>query len=284
MKLIRFGEKGNEKPGILDSENRRLDLSLFFKDWDSDFFEHNGLEKLQDVLALNGSSLPVVSPDIRWSACVARPYKIIGIGLNFSDHARESGMEIPKEPIVFMKATNTINGPFDDVIIPKGSEKTDWEVELGIIIKKECSYLTSPDEAAACIAGYCISNDVSERAFQLERGGQWDKGKSSLTFNPVGPWMATSDEINDVLNLAMELKVNGSVMQRGNTSTMIFDVYYLVWYLSQFMTLEAGDVITTGTPPGVGLGMKPPRYLKGGDIVELSIEQLGSQLQKFVNA
>ena len=284
MKLIRFGEKGKEKPGILDSENRRLDLSLFFKDWDSDFFEHNGLEKLQDVLALNGSSLPVVSPDIRWSACVARPYKIIGIGLNFSDHARESGMEIPKEPIVFMKATNTINGPFDDVIIPKGSEKTDWEVELGIIIKKETAYLASPESAAACIAGYCISNDVSERAFQLERGGQWDKGKSSLTFNPVGPWMSTTDEIDDVLNLAMELKVNGAVMQRGNTSTMIFDVYYLVWYLSQFMTLEAGDVITTGTPPGVGLGMKPPRYLKAGDIVELSIEQLGSQLQKFVNA
>ena len=193
-------------------------------------------------------------------------------------------MEIPKEPIVFMKATNTINGPFDDVIIPKGSEKTDWEVELGIVIKKETSYLSSPDEAAACIAGYCISNDVSERAFQLERGGQWDKGKSSLTFNPVGPWMATTDEIDNVLNLAMELKVNGAVMQRGNTSTMIFDVYYLVWYLSQFMTLEAGDVITTGTPPGVGLGMKPARYLKAGDIVELSIEQLGSQLQKFVNA
>ena len=284
MKLIRFGEKGKEKPGIIDSENRRLDLSLFFKDWDSDFFEHNGLEKLQDVLALNGSSLPVISPEIRWGACVARPYKIIGIGLNFSDHARESGMEIPKEPIVFMKATNTINGPYDDVLIPKGSEKTDWEVELAIIIKKECSYLTSPHKAAACIAGYCISNDVSERAFQLERGGQWDKGKSSLTFNPVGPWMSTADEIDDVLNLAMELKVNGAVMQRGNTSTMIFDVYYLVWYLSQFMTLEAGDVITTGTPPGVGLGMKPPRYLKAGDIVELSIEQLGSQLQKFVNA
>jgi 2,4-didehydro-3-deoxy-L-rhamnonate hydrolase len=284
MKLIRYGEKGNEKPGILDSQNKRLDLSLFFKDWDNDFFENNGLEKLRNVLALNEPSLPVVSPDIRWGACVARPYKIIGIGLNYSDHARESGMEIPKEPIVFMKATNTINGPYDDVLIPKGSEKTDWEVELGIIIRKEAAYLSSPEEAAGFIAGYCISNDVSERAFQLERGGQWVKGKSCLTFNPVGPWMVTADEIADVSNLRMELKVNGNLMQQGNTSTMIFDAYYLVWYLSQFMTLEAGDVITTGTPPGVGLGMKPPRYLKAGDVVELSIEQLGSQLQKFVNA
>jgi 2,4-didehydro-3-deoxy-L-rhamnonate hydrolase len=282
MRLIRFGEKGNEKPGIIDRDNSRYDLSGFFGDWDSNFFEHNGLEKLKEVLNSKKSSLPVVPAEIRLGACVARPYKIIGIGLNYSDHARESGMEIPKEPIVFMKATNTINGPYDDVIIPKGSEKTDWEVELGIIVKKEAAYLSSPDEAADYIAGYCISHDVSERAFQLERSGQWVKGKSSLTFNPVGPWMVTTDEIADVSNLSMELKVNGTLMQHGNTNTMIFDVNYLVWYLSQFLTLEAGDVITTGTPPGVGLGMKPPRYLKAGDVVELSIEQLGNQRQKFI--
>ena len=284
MKLIRFGEKGNEKPGIIDANNTRYDLSGYFTDWDSNFFEQNGLEKLKELIDLKKASLPVVDDEIRLGACVARPYKIIGIGLNYSDHARESGMEIPKEPIVFMKATNTINGPYDEVIIPKGSEKTDWEVELGIIIKKETTYLSSPDEAAASIAGYCVSNDVSERAFQLERGGQWVKGKSCITFNPLGPWMVTPDEISDVTNLSMNLMVNGTLRQHGNTSTMIFDVYYLVWYLSQFMTLEAGDVITTGTPPGVGLGMKSPQYLKAGDVVELSIEQLGNQRLRFINA
>lgn len=284
MKLIRFGEKGKEKPGILDEVGARLDLSGYFKDWDNDFFEQNGLEKVKEVLNENKSSLPIVPSEARWGSCVARPYKIIGIGLNYSDHAKESGMEIPKEPIAFMKATNTISGPYDDVAIPKNSEKTDWEVELGIIIKTETAYLSSPAESAAHIAGYCISHDVSERAFQLERGGQWMKGKSCPTFNPVGPWMITTDEINDVSNLSMELKVNDKLMQKGNTSTMIFDVYYLVWYLSQFMTLEAGDVISTGTPPGVGLGMKPPKYLKAGDVVELSIAQLGYQKQKFINA
>jgi 2,4-diketo-3-deoxy-L-fuconate hydrolase len=284
MKLIRFGEKGKEKPGIADADNNRFDLSGYFFDWDSNFFEQNGLEKLQEVINLKKSTLSLVPKETRWGSCIARPYKIIGIGLNYSDHAKESGMEIPKEPIVFMKATNTINGPYDEVIIPKGSEKTDWEVELGIIIKKETAYLSSSADAANCIAGYCISHDVSERAFQLERGGQWIKGKSCATFNPIGPWMATTDEIKDVSNLSMELKVNGIQMQKGNTNTMIFDVYYLVWYLSQFLTLEAGDVITTGTPPGVGLGMKPPRYLKAGDVVELSIEELGSQQQKFINA
>lgn len=284
MKLIRFGEKGNEKPGIIDENNNRLDLSRYFNDWDSSFFEQNGLEKLKDLLALKKGTLPLVSATERWGSCVSRPYKIIGIGLNYSDHAKESGMEIPKEPIVFMKATNTINGPYDDVIIPKGSDKTDWEVELGIIIKKETNNLASPAEAAGSIAGYCISHDVSERAFQLERGGQWMKGKSCATFNPIGPWMLTTDEIEDVSNLAMNLKVNGLQMQEGNTKTMIFDVCYLVWYLSQFLILEAGDVISTGTPPGVGFGMKPPRYLKAGDVVELSIEKLGVQQQKFINA
>lgn len=284
MKLIRFGEKGNEKPGILDTDNNRFDLSDYFTDWDSNFFEQNGLNKLNEVINQKKSTFQLIPEEVRWGPCVARPYKIIGIGLNYSDHAKESAMEIPKEPIVFMKATNTLNGPYDDVIIPKGSEKTDWEVELGIIIKKETAYLASPADAAGSIAGYCISHDVSERAFQLERGGQWMKGKSCITFNPIGPWMATTNEVKNVLNLSMELNVNGSRMQKGNTNTMIFNVYHLVWYLSQFLTLEAGDLITTGTPPGVGLGMKPPQYLKAGDVVELSIEGLGSQKQKFINA
>jgi len=225
-----------------------------------------------------------VPADVRWGAPIARPGKVIGIGLNYSDHAAESNMPIPTEPIVFLKGTNTVCGPNDQILIPRGSLKTDWEVELGVIIGRDTRYLASPDEAKAAIGGYCISHDVSERHYQLERGGQWTKGKSADNFNPLGPWFATADEIADVRNLAMNLEVNGQRKQTGNTAKMIFDVYFLVHYLSQFMTLEAGDVITTGTPPGVGLGQKPPHYLKAGDIVTMTIAGLGSQKSECVDA
>ncbi len=283
MKLIRFGKEKNEKPGILNEQNERLDLSDFFDDWNSDFFASDGLEKLQQLLS-SGQKFSTVSSDERWGPCVARPYKIICIGLNYSDHAAESGMKIPEEPIIFMKATNTIVGPYDTVYIPKNSTKTDWEVELAVIVGKEASYLNSIQESKNYIAGYCISHDVSERAFQLERGGQWTKGKSCKSFNPLGPFMATADEVPSVNNLVMELKVNDLIMQRGNTDKMIFNVDFIVWYLSQFMVLEPGDVISTGTPPGVGMGKNPPVYLKHGDVVELKIEGLGSQRQTFIKS
>lgn len=283
MKLIRFGEPGNEKPGIMDANNRRKDLSEKFKDWDREFFQKGGINELKKILP-ELSGLPDVPESARWASCVARPGKVICIGLNYSDHAQESGMPIPEEPIVFQKGANTVVGPYDPIIIPRKSEKTDWEVELGVVIAKDARYLNSIDEAKEYIAGYCISNDVSERAFQLERGGQWTKGKSCDNFNPLGPFLVTPDEIDDVHNLPMWLSVNGVPTQNGNTRSMIFDCYYLVHYLSQFMTLEAGDLISTGTPPGVGLGMKPPRYLKAGDVVELSIEGLGSQKQVCINA
>ncbi|MDX2190794.1 MAG: fumarylacetoacetate hydrolase family protein [Bacteroidota bacterium] len=283
MKLVRFGETGTEKPGVL-IDGKRYDVSSYFTDWNSHFFQNNGLKKLQELISEKKHSLIEVPSNVRWGACVARPWKVICIGLNYSDHAKESGMPIPIEPIIFMKASNTVVGPFDDVKIPRGSQKTDWEVELGIVIGKEARYLNSIEDAVAHIAGYCISHDVSERYFQLERGGQWTKGKSCDTFNPIGPWMATCDEIKDINNLKMNLLVNGEVKQNGSTSTMIFDVKYIVHYLSQFMTLEAGDIISTGTPPGVGFGQKPPQYLKAGDVVELSIEGLGTQKQKFINA
>lgn len=282
MKLIRFGEPGAEKPGVL-TNGKRLDLSGYFTDWDRKFFNTGGLDRLSELLE-GGTELPEVPEDSRWGACVARPGKVICIGLNYSDHAAESGMAIPEEPIIFQKGANTVVGPYDDILIPRGSEKTDWEVELGIVIGKDARYLASPEEARAYIGGYCISHDVSERAFQLERGGQWTKGKSCDTFNPLGPWMATPDELGDVHNLKMSLSVNGESKQNGNTSTMVFDCFTVVHYLSQFMTLEAGDLISTGTPPGVGLGMKPPQYLRAGDTVELSIEGLGSQKQVCENA
>lgn len=283
MKLIRFGEEKNEKPGILNDQNERIDLSEHFKDWSSEFFASDGLNKLKTLLS-SKQSFPKVPETERWGSCVARPYKIVCVGLNYSDHAQESGMPIPAEPIIFMKATNTITGPYDNVFIPKNSTKTDWEVELGVIIGKEASYLDSVENANEYIAGYCISHDVSERAFQLERGGQWTKGKSCKSFNPLGPFMLTAEELPFVNNLEMELKVNGMLMQKGNTNKMIFDVAYIVWYLSQFMVLEPGDVITTGTPPGVGMGKNPAIYLKEGDVVELQIEQLGSQRQTFVQS
>ena len=278
MRLIRFGDAGNEMPGIMDEKNQRRDLSKLFKDWDRDFFSGGGVTTLFDKVK-DLSRFPVVNNDVRWASCVPRPGKVICIGLNYSDHAAESGMPIPTEPIVFQKGANTVIGPYDDILIPRKSEKTDWEVELGIVIGKDTRYLENIEDAASCIAGYCISHDVSERAFQLERGGQWTKGKSCDNFNPLGPWLVTPDEIADVHNLPMNLHVNGERMQLGNTRHMIFNCWYLVHYLSQFMTLEAGDLISSGTPPGVGLGMKPPRYLKAGDTVSLSIEGLGTQQQ-----
>lgn len=281
MKLIRFGDARQEKPGVLNEHQERLDLSAYFKDWDANFFESNGLEDLKALLR-KPSDLPKAPRAARWGSCVARPHKLICIGLNYSDHAEESGMKIPEEPIVFMKASNTVVGPYDNVLIPKNSSKTDWEVELAAVIKKEASYLASREEAKEYIAGYCIAHDVSERSFQLERGGQWTKGKSCKTFNPLGPFLAVDEALN-VNNLKMELKVNDRIMQRGNTNKMIFSAEYIIHYLSQFMVLEAGDVICTGTPPGVGMGQKPPVYLKHGDVAELSIEGLGNQKQTFVN-
>lgn len=282
MKLLRFGNLRNEKPGVL-IDGKRKDLSAHFQDWDRSFFQQDGIEKLKEILK-NSSNLPDVAEDVRWGSCVARPGKVLCIGLNYSNHALESSMPIPTEPIVFQKGSNTVVGPYDDIIIPRGSQKTDWEIELGIVIGKDTRYLSSVEEAADYIAGYCISNDVSERAFQLERGGQWTKGKSCDNFNPLGPFLVTKDEIQDVQNLSMILSVNGQQRQNGSTQRMIFDCYFLVHYLSQFMTLEAGDLISTGSPPGVGMGMKPPQYLKEGDVVELSIEGLGSQKQLCVNA
>jgi len=283
MRLIRFGEPENEKPGLLDGNGKRKDLSAIFKDWDFAFFKHDGMRKLRDHLD-NISLFPDVPDQVRWASCVARPGKVLCVGLNYSDHAVESGMPVPEEPIIFQKGSNTVVGPYDPVLIPRKSTKTDWEVELGVVIGKEARYLASGEEAKECIAGYCISHDVSERAFQLERGGQWTKGKSCDNFNPLGPFLLTCDEMENVQHLSMSLFVNGKQMQKGNTKNMIFDCLYLVQYLSQFMTLEPGDLISTGTPPGVGLGMKPARYLREGDSVELMIENLGTQKQVCINA
>ncbi len=278
MKLIRFGDIGQEKPGILGDDGKRYDCSAQFSDWDRDFFNQHSLSEIKT------DGLAEVAESERWGACVARPGKVLCVGLNYSDHAEESGMPIPEEPILFMKGSNTVVGPFDDVQIPRGSEKTDWEVELGIVIGKDARYLDSKEDAINHIAGYCISHDVSERAYQLERGGQWCKGKSCDTFNPLGPFLLSADACADVNNLSMSLSVNGEQRQSGNTQTMIFDCAHIVHYCSQFMTLEAGDVISTGTPPGVGLGMKPPQYLKAGDEITLSIDGLGEQKQRCISA
>ncbi|MBA2113846.1 fumarylacetoacetate hydrolase family protein [Bremerella alba] len=283
MKLIQFGPYGKEKPGLLTEAGVRKDLSSKLARYDREFFNQGGLAQLAE-LKDSLDSLPTVADDVRWGAPIARPGKVICIGLNYADHAEESGMEVPTEPIIFFKGSNTVVGPYDEIQIPRKSEKTDWEVELGIVIGKDARYLESESDAAQYIAGYCISHDVSERHFQLERGGQWVKGKSCDTFNPVGPFVTTCDEITDVDNLAMELDVNGERMQTGNTKTMVFKPNYLVYYLSQFMTLEAGDLISTGTPPGVGLGMNPPKFLKTTDKIRLSIEGLGEQRQTCVDA
>ncbi len=281
MKLLRFGEKGNEKPGVL-LQGKKKDCSQEFSDWNRDFFLDDGLGKLERFLKIKGAQLPDIPESERLASCIARPGMIMCIGLNYSDHAKESNMALPAEPIIFGKASNTINGPFDDVCIPKNGDKTDYEIELGVVLKQDVSYLVNEEEAARAIAGYCIVNDLSERAFQLERGGQWIKGKSCPGFSPVGPYLCTPDSLGDIGSLAMELKVNGDIRQKGNTRFMVFKPAFLVYYLSQFMTLEAGDLISTGTPAGVALGMTPPAYLKKGDVAELTIEGMGTQKQRYI--
>ena len=277
MKLIRFGAAGKEKPGVLVGE-KRIDVSSIVSDYNEAFFEENGLEKLQKVLEAN-PNLPEVDAQERLGSPVARPSKIICIGLNYVDHCRETNAPIPEEPIIFFKSTTALCGPNDDLIIPKNSEKTDWEIELAFVMGKKASYVEEAD-ALEYVAGYCLHNDYSERAFQLERGGQWAKGKGSDTFAPLGPFLATKDEIKDVDNLSMWLTVNGKTFQNSNTSNLVFKIPFLVHYLSQFMTLLPGDVISTGTPPGVGLGIKPePIYIKVGDVIELGMEGLGSSKQ-----
>lgn len=279
MKLIRFGDPGREKPGVITPDGKRRDCSPLFPDWNHHFFNDVGLTQLAESLDGGVEDLPVVPESTRWGAPIARPGKIICIGLNYRDHAEESGMAVPEEPVLFFKAPHTVVGPYDNVQIPRRGDKTDWEVELGVVIGKTALYLDSPEQARDHIAGYAISNDVSERAFQLERGGQWVKGKSCDTFNPLGPWLSTPDEIDNVNDLDMHLDLNGQAVQRGNTKTMVFNVEFVIHYISQFMTLEPGDLISTGTPPGVGFGMKPPQYLKAGDVMELHIPGLGRQKQ-----
>jgi 2,4-diketo-3-deoxy-L-fuconate hydrolase len=281
MKLIRFGEPGSERPGILMQDATRLDVSAFVPDYDEAFFATDGLSRLRLWLKDNAAAAPRVAPSVRLGPPVSRPSKIVCIGLNFRDHARESKMEIPAEPVIFFKATTSLVGPNDDLIMPKNSQKVDWEVELAIVIARKCSYIER-EKALEYIAGYTLHNDYSERMFQLERAGQWVKGKSADTFAPLGPFLATPDEIPDTSHLGMWLKVNGAFRQRSSTSEMIFDVPFLVSYVSQFMTLLPGDVISTGTPAGVALGMKPPQYLKAGDVVELGIDQLGESQQNVV--
>ena len=279
MKLIRFGEAEKEKPGVMIN-NEYFDVSAGVTDYNEQFFETNGVEKLQEYIAT--ADLIKIESGVRLGPPMARPSKLVCVGLNYSDHAAETNAPIPKEPILFFKSTTAIVGPNDQLIIPKGSEKTDWEVELAIVIGKKASYV-SEAEAYDYIAGYCLSNDYSERAFQLERGGQWTKGKGCDTFAPLGPFIATKDEIEDVHQLRLWLKVNGKLMQDGNTSNLIFNVPQMVSYISQFMTLLPGDVISTGTPAGVGMGQKPePWYLKAGDVVELGIDGLGSSRQVAV--
>jgi 2,4-didehydro-3-deoxy-L-rhamnonate hydrolase len=281
MKLIRFGDFENEKIGIITADNNKLDVSAFGEDYNEKFFATDGLERLKIWLTINQNDCPIISDSVRLGSCIARPSKIICIGLNYAKHAAESGMDIPKEPIVFFKSTTALCGPNDDVVIPRDSKKTDWEVELAVVIGKKASYINE-NQANEYIAGYCLHNDYSEREFQLERGGQWVKGKSNDTFAPLGPYLATKDEVADPHNLNLWLKLNGKTIQDSNTNDLIFNIPHIVSYLSNFMTLLPGDVISTGTPAGVGLGFKPPIYLKAGDKVELGIEGLGTQKQTAV--
>ena len=280
MKLVRFGPAGKEKPGIIDAQGKIRDLSKVVKDIDAEALSPSGLAKIKKAKI---EKLPLVKGNPRLGPCVARPSNFIAIGLNYADHAAEAGLSVPPEPVIFNKASSCICGPNDNTIIPKGSSKLDWEVELGIVIGSRARYLPSKEKAMSVIAGYCLANDVSERVFQIERAGQWTKGKGCETFGPLGPWMVTKDEIKDPQNLDMWLDVNGEKRQRGNSKTMIFGCEHLVWYCSQFFVIEPGDVIITGTPSGVGLGMKPvPIYLKAGDVVTHGIEGLGQQRQKVV--
>jgi 2-keto-4-pentenoate hydratase/2-oxohepta-3-ene-1,7-dioic acid hydratase in catechol pathway len=283
MKLLRVGPAGSERPAALLDEAQAIDLSDVVDDFDERFFGSGGLDRIRPVVADRAAAGRIRQfAGERIGAPIARPHQILCIGLNYRDHAAETGQAVPSEPILFTKSPNTLVGPDDDVRIPRGSTKPDWEVELGIVIGRRTSYLDSVEEAREAIAGYLVVNDVSERAFQMERGGQWSKGKSAETFNPAGPWLATPDEIPDVLDLGMWLDVNGVRRQTGNTKTMIFDPYFIVHHLSQFMVLEPGDLINTGTPPGVGMGFRPPVWLQPGDVVELGIDRLGQGRQQVV--
>ena len=278
MKFLRCGSSGNEKPAVLDKNKKIRDISSYIQDFDPQNINFNILEKLKKI---NLESLPEISSNERIGSCISKPGKFVAIGLNYSDHAAETGAKIPTEPIVFMKATSSIIGPNDEVVIPKNSKKTDWEVELAFVVGKETKYI-DVKEAPNHIFGYCIVNDVSEREFQIEKLGQWVKGKSCDTFGPIGPYLVTKDEIPDVQNINLSLDVNNKRMQTGNTKKMIFNVNYILSYLSNFMSLQSGDIITTGTPPGVGMGMKPQVYLKSGDEMKLKIDHLGEQKQKVI--
>jgi 2-keto-4-pentenoate hydratase/2-oxohepta-3-ene-1,7-dioic acid hydratase in catechol pathway len=280
MKLFRFGDPGREKPGVVIDE-KLYDASAFGEDYNEEFFEKDGLARLEKWLSQNKASLSVIKEGTRLGPCFQRPSKIICVGLNYTKHAFESNMPLPKEPIIFYKSTSALCGPTDNLMIPRKSEKTDWEVELAVVIGKRATYVDEKD-ALNYVAGYCVHNDYSEREFQLERGGQWMKGKGCDTFAPMGPYLVTKDEVANFNNLHMWLKVNGKMMQDNNSDDMIFEIPYLVSYISQFMTLLPGDVISTGTPSGVGHGFKPPIYLKKGDVVELGIEGMGEQRQVVV--
>ena len=278
MKLIRFGEINKEKPGVILPDGTKIDVSKFVNDYDEQFFGNQGIEKLNKWLEKNHDSCPVIDNDNRLGSPLFRPSKIVCVGLNYAKHAKESGMDVPEEPVLFFKASSAIIGPYDSITIPKGSEKSDWEVELAVVIGNKASYVSEKD-ALSHVAGYVLHNDVSERSYQLERSGQWVKGKSCDTFAPIGPFIATPDEIGDPNNLNLWLKLNGEEMQNSNTSDFIFNIQQVVSYTSQFMTLLPGDIISTGTPFGVGLGLNPPRYLKDGDVIELGIDGLGISKQ-----
>jgi 2-keto-4-pentenoate hydratase/2-oxohepta-3-ene-1,7-dioic acid hydratase in catechol pathway len=282
MKLIRFGEAGKEQPGIQNKAGKNLDCSGFQQDWNEDFFASNGLSRLEEWLDANGDNLNEIPSESRLGSPVARPSKIICIGLNYRKHAEESGMAVPQVPIIFMKATSSLCGPFDPIYIPRNSVQTDWEVELAVVIGKRAKYV-SKENAMDYVAGYCVHNDVSERDFQLRHGGQWVKGKSADNFAPLGPVLVTKTEIKDPHNLRLWLKVNGKMLQNSTTSDLVFDIPTLIEHLSQYMTLLPGDVISTGTPAGVGMGLTPPTYLKEGDVVELGIEGLGEAKQVAMN-
>ena len=278
MKLIRFGTIGNEKPGVQLQDGTRIDVSNFTNDYDETFFGSSGIQSLQKWLEKNKENCPVIKQSIRLGAPLSRPSKIVCVGLNFAKHAKEGGMEPPKEPVLFFKASSAINGPYDNVILPRGSQKSDWEVELALVIGKKASYVSEKD-AIEYLAGYVLHNDISEREYQLERSGQWVKGKSCDTFAPIGPFIATKDEIQNPHNLNLWLSLNGEIMQQSNTSDMIFYIPKLISYISNFMTLLPGDLISTGTPFGVGLGLDPQKYLKDGDVMELGIDGLGISKQ-----
>ncbi|GDY14302.1 2-hydroxyhepta-2,4-diene-1,7-dioate isomerase [Planctomycetota bacterium] len=281
MNITRFGARGSERPAIITPDGQRRDCSSLVRDWDGASLANQAVEGLRAMPAERLLALPPVPPEERWASCVARPGKVVCVGLNYADHAAEAKLPVPSEPILFMKATTAVCGPYDDVQMPPAATKLDWEVELGVIIGQEARHLSSLAAATACIAGYCVVHDVSERAFQIERGGQWTKGKSCDTFCPVGPWCRSADAMPDVQALDMRLSVNGIRRQNGSTRTMIFPPAFLVQYISGFMTLEPGDLISTGTPPGVAMGMAVPQWLQRGDVVELEIDGLGRQCQRI---